>query len=172
MRYLTCFVVISVIVAGCSRDNSSPPNTPSSDGAKYLLAQEPAGALPVKEVRQKAKDGEDVVIVGRLGGSKEGTFSPDRVLFFIVDPGFKTCDEIPGDTCPTPWDYCCEDATVLKQGMATVKVVDDQGKTIPQNAKTFLGLKELQTIVVQGKAKKDDKGNLTVLASGIYIRKK
>jgi hypothetical protein len=33
-----------------------------------------------------------------------------------------------------------------------------------------LGAKELSTVVVKGKAKRDDAGNLTVLASGVYVR--
>ena len=31
-------------------------------------------------------------------------------------------------------------------------------------------LQELQTVVVQGRAKRDDKGNLTILATGIFVR--
>ena len=51
-----------------------------------------------------------------------------------------------------------------------MKFVDEQGKTLPTDARQLLGLKELQTVVIQGKAKRDDAGNLTVLASGLYVK--
>jgi hypothetical protein len=52
-----------------------------------------------------------------------------------------------------------------------VKVVDAEGKTIPADANKDLGLQELQTVIVRGKAKRDDAGNLTVLAAGVYVKK-
>ncbi len=52
-----------------------------------------------------------------------------------------------------------------------VKVVDTSGKTVATDARKLLGLKELQTVVVRGKAKRDEIGNLTVLADGIFVRK-
>ena len=36
----------------------------------------------------------------------------------------------------------------------------------------MLGVQELSTIVVKGKAQRDDAGNLTVLASGIFVKQK
>ena len=40
------------------------------------------------------------------------------------------------------------------------------------DAKELLSVKELSTVVVKGKAKRDDAGNLTVHASGVYVKKK
>ena len=56
--------------------------------------------------------------------------------------------------------------------MALIKVVDENGKTVRAHAKSLLNVKELSTVVVKGKAKRDDAGNLTVLASGVHIEKK
>ena len=78
--------------------------------------------------------------------------------------------ENPDDACPTPWDYCCVSKDDLAKATVLVKVVDDQGKTRPEDARTLLGLKELQTVVVHGKAKRDDAGNLTVAAAGLFVR--
>ena len=52
-----------------------------------------------------------------------------------------------------------------------VKVVDATNALVKTDAKRLLGVKELSTVVVQGKAQRDDAGNLTVLATGIYIEK-
>jgi len=58
--------------------------------------------------------------------------------------------------------------------MAMIKIVDEQGQTLDVDLKEMLGIKDLEgrTVVVQGKAKRDDAGNLTVLASQMYLRPK
>jgi hypothetical protein len=52
-----------------------------------------------------------------------------------------------------------------------VKVVGDGGELVKEDAKRLLGVNELDTVVVRGKASRDDAGNLTVLATGIHVRK-
>ncbi|MDB5337963.1 MAG: hypothetical protein JWN70_3582, partial [Planctomycetaceae bacterium] len=69
----------------------------------------------------------------------------------------------------TPWDYCC-DTDQLPKSKATVKFVDAQGKTLTTDARQLLGIKELQTVVVKGQAKRDEAGNLTVIASSLFIK--
>ena len=118
-------------------------------------------------VRQESKDGEDVVIVGRIGGSRKPFTG--RAAFTIVDDSIKPCNEIGDDACPTPWDYCC--VSDVSQSKLIVKVVDEQGQTVPTDAKQLLGVKELDTVVVRGKAKRDAAGNVTILATGLYVRR-
>src|SRR5262245_45178186 len=170
-------VLTVVFAAGCSRPTPPPvgANTPapapvaSAAGAKYLLAAEPAEARGVLDARKAAQDGDEIAIVGRIGGSKRPFTG--RAAFTIVDPSVKHCGENGDDGCPTPWDYCCGvGKEELARATAMVKFVDDQGKTLTDDAKTLLGVRELQTVVVRGTAKRDDAGNLTVLASGVYVR--
>ena len=52
------------------------------------------------------------------------------------------------------------------------KVVDEDGSLVKADAKGLLDVKELSTVVIKGKAQRDDAGNLTVLASGVYVKKK
>jgi hypothetical protein len=160
-----------VLAAGCGQ--GSAPTGPTADagktGEKYLLVREPAGARGVKEARQEARDGDEVAVVGRIGGDVK-PWVEGRAAFWIVDPSMKSCKETEDDNCPTPWDYCCTPRSDLARVMATVKVVDDQGQTVAVDARQLLGLKELQTVVVHGRAKRDDKGNLTVLADGLFVR--
>ena len=40
---------------------------------------------------------------------------------------------------------------------------------MPFDARELLGVKELQTLVVQGQAKRDDGGNLTILAQQVHV---
>jgi hypothetical protein len=59
----------------------------------------------------------------------------------------------------------------LPANKAMVKVVDASGKPVAMDARKLLGLKELQTVVVRGQAQRDEAGNLTVLADGLFVRK-
>jgi len=49
--------------------------------------------------------------------------------------------------------------------------VDENGQLVKAGAKNLLNVKELDTVVVRGKAKRDEAGNLTVLATGVFVRK-
>jgi hypothetical protein len=51
-----------------------------------------------------------------------------------------------------------------------IKFVDEQERTRKTDLRRLLGLHELQTVVVQGKAKRDADGNLTVMARGLFPR--
>ncbi len=160
------------LLVGCGKPASQPTPTtkgptPKIDGTKFVLAEEPADAKTVDEVREAAKDGDDVVIVGRIGGDRD-PWVAERAAFLIVDPSRIPCNERTGDSCKTPWDYCCE--TDLAKSKATIKFVDEAGKTLSRDVLQPLYLKELQTVVVKGHAKRDEAGNLTVLASGLFVR--
>jgi hypothetical protein len=175
MRLLSMGLLVITLAAGCNEATKLAEKTTAApvseaDKAKYVLPEEPAGARPVRAVRQEAKDGDDVVIVGRIGGEAK-PWVEGKAAFWIVDASVKSCKDNPGDNCSTPWDYCCEPKEQLRQAMATVKVVDDQGKTVAADARQLLGVKELQTVVVRGQAKRDENGNLTVLATGLYVRR-
>jgi hypothetical protein len=89
-----------------------------------------------------------------------------RAAFTIVDPKLEYCQ--PGEGCPTPWDYCCK-TDELPANRAMVKVVNAAGETVEEDARQLLGVKELQTVVVKGKAKRDEAGNLTVLADRVFV---
>ncbi len=159
-------------VFGCSQQStpSAGKNKEKVDGTTYIITTEPEKSQEVIHVLQEAKDGDDVVIVGRIGGS-ENPWIKDRAAFTIVDNSLKACSDIPGDECPIPWDYCCE-LDKLQTATAFVKFVDENGSIVRADARDLFQVKELSTVVVQGKAKRDDSGNLTVLANKIFVKKK
>ena len=164
--------VVACLFTGCSQEAAIPGPTSTSestnDGAKFLLTSEPAAASDVITAREVAGDGDEVTIVGRIGGSMD-PWIDGRVAFSIVDNSLKACSDIPGDNCPQPWDYCCE-TSKLPTATALVKLVDEKGDLVRGDAKGLLDVKELSTVVVQGKAKRDDAGNLTVLATGVFVK--
>ncbi|MGI9517367.1 MAG: hypothetical protein ACR2NP_09990 [Pirellulaceae bacterium] len=161
-------IALCAVVTGCS-NSETPDGTVSSaqpTGTQYIAATEPANATPVGDARQQSKDGDAVTLLGRIGGSAE-PFVDGLAAFTIVDPKVAWCP--PEEGCPTPWDYCCTQNEV-RENIATVKVVDDQGKAVAEDAKQLLGVKELSLVVVEGTAQRDDEGNLSVLANKVFIR--
>lgn len=158
-------------VVGCG--TSAAPTTTTAPSAKapdarYVLADEPADAQSVIAVRKAAQDGDEVTITGRIGGDVD-PWVQGRATFLIADHSLTPCSEREGDNCPTPWDYCCESG--IAESKATIKIVDDAGETVPTDARELLGVKELQTVTIRGQAKRDEAGNLTVLAKGVYVKR-
>ncbi len=175
MKMIVCLSLslVALLAVGC-KDGTGVAEGPShnrydldSGKTQYEAETEPAGAIPVGEAREKTEDGQDVTLVGLIGGSSE-PFVKGLAAFTIVDPKVPYCADEEG--CPTPWDYCCE-TDAVKQNIATVKIVDDSGKPVTQDAREFLNVKELSKVVVKGKARRDDQGNLTVAASKIFLKK-
>lgn len=173
-RVMACLALIAAV--GCQGSDEKKEDQASKskyDGAKFVLSAEPDGGQHVKAALESVKNEDDIVIVGRIGGSTD-PWIKNRAAFSIVDPAVQACSDetADGETCgcPTPWDYCCK-TNELSGAMALVKFVDADGKVVQHDAREVFDLKELQTVVVQGKAERDEAGNLTILAKGMYVRK-
>ena len=167
-RILWVAVVCVAWMTGCGDRSEGPPPV-AIDVTPYLLSEPPGDAEEVKSVHEAAGSERDVVIVGKIGGRSD-PWIEGRAAFNIVDRSVKSCSDIPGDDCPTPWDYCCTQGD-LRGSTALVKVVGGDGRTLFGDARKLFGVKELQTVIIKGTARKDDAGNLTVVASGLYLKK-
>jgi hypothetical protein len=175
IRRLWLSLLLAVVLAsGCGKSNTSTGDGSSKQGgaqgaasSKYVLTAEPSGAKGVIETRKDAKDGDEVVVEGRIGGDKK-PWVEGRAVFWIVDPSIPSCRETKDDNCPTPWDYCCKSKDELAPLMATVKVVDEKGQTVQEDARKLLHVTELERVIVRGHAKRDEAGNLIILATGVY----
>jgi hypothetical protein len=148
-----------------SSNSKTEPAEPT--GKQYLATAEPAGSSPVGVVRNSCKDGDKIALEGIIGGSTE-PFIKGLAAFTIVDPKVSYCP--PEEHCPTPWDYCCTQNEV-KENIATIKIIDEQGNIVAQDARPLLGIKELSVVIVEGTAKRDDQGNLTLLATKLFLKK-
>jgi hypothetical protein len=167
-RFVPVLLLIAALLVGCGPGESPAPESgPPAADSKYLLTTEPAGAQDVKQALDTAQDGDEVVVVGRVGGDVD-PWVQGLAVFNVADLSLKPCSETEDDLCPTPWDYCCEPDLAAKRTL--VKVVDADGKVLATDAKQLLSLTELQTVVIQGTARRDDAGNLSLLATGIYVR--
>ena len=174
MTFRTLFramTLVTLVLAGCARNEEpaggvSAGGSPAPAGSEYVLATEPQGALGVVEARDKSENEDEVVLVGRVGGDPD-PFVKGAAAFTVVDLSLKPCAEDEG--CPTPWDYCC-DYDKLASHKVMVRVVDQQDQLVPVDARDLLGVEPLTTVVVRGKAKRDEAGNLTVLADGVFLK--
>ena len=170
---IAAMVLAIWMIPGCG-DRAAQTGDGSSqqaavDGAPYLLDTEPAGATSVLAVRGEAADQDSVVVVGRIGGSVD-PWVEGRAAFTIVDQSLSPCGELGEDCgCPTPWDYCC-DSDKMASASLLIKFVDKDGSLIKTDAKKLLNVTELQTVVVEGTAQKDDDGKCVVLASRMYVK--
>lgn len=176
-RSIFAIPLMLMLLAGCGpndptierpgdrQDGSADKADPAAlaAGKGYVLPTEPAASKGVIDVRKLAKDGDEVVVVGRVGGSSK-PFTEGRAAFLLVDASFT-----PGD-CECPWDYCETDRKELVAGRLSVKFVGADGKTVVNGARGMFGIKELSTVVVRGKVQRDDKDNVIVVASGIFVR--
>ena len=177
LRY-TVVMMVATTLAGCTSEsstttsNASPqvPDVATVDGTAYLLDTEPDGAGNVIKVREEAGTDDDLLVVGRIGGSSD-PWIDGRAAFTIVDLSVKSCNDTLDDKCPTPWDYCCE-TSKLPNSTALVKFVDETDQVVKADARTLFDLQELSTVVIKGTAKRDEAGNLTVLASGLFVKQK
>ena len=176
VRKFSVYSIVTValttaLFAGCGHSPSSKSEdrpVASAEGQKWLLKEEPSGAKNVTEVRASAGDAQDVVVVGRIGGS-QSPLTKSLAAFLIVDVVAKPCNELPGDTCATPWDYCCE--ADLPGKTLPVRVYDDKGEIMATDARTLLGLKELDTVVIRGKTKRDASKNIEIVAEGVFVKR-
>lgn len=172
VKTLALVTTLSVtgLLVGCSDSADAPQagaDAPDvSPDVSYVAASEPAGSMPVGEARESTEDTEAVTLTGVIGGSRE-PFVDGIAAFTVVDPKIPSCQAEEG--CPTPWDYCCAQDQV-KDNIATIKVVDENGNPVTQDARELLGVEELATVVVQGKAQRDEQGNLSVLADQVFVK--
>ena len=159
-------------IAGCDRQAATPqPAPPVAIPASLLLSEAPAGAKDVAAVVKEAKNGEEVIVRGRIGGRAE-PFVGDRAVVQIIDPGIKACNENPGDGCATPWDVCCEPTDRLLAGSMIIQVLDANGRPLKAGLKGVGGLQPLSTIIVKGKAARPEGSKaVTVNATSLYVAK-
>lgn len=162
---------------GCERTASSTGSAGGAATADSLppglfREQEPAGARGVAAVTKEAKASGEVVVRGRIGGRVE-PFVEGRAMFMVADVSLPTCKELHGDSCPTPWDYCCEAKDALLASTATVQVVGPEGRPLKIGLRGQHGLEPLAEVVVVGRvATPEGGGALVINAREIYVAKR
>jgi hypothetical protein len=177
-RITTLAAIAALALTGCDQgsnstsDASSPANRgvvqqapPSPELAKVVLTSgAPQKTIAVADAKKDTKDGDAVAVVGRAKDFVDG-----QAVFTMMDGKIQACNDHPGDKCPTPWDYCCETKETITANSATVKIVGDGKDALKGNLQGVNSLDHLTTVVAEGKAQRDQAGNLTVLANKVYV---
>jgi len=177
MRFIPIPAILTLVSLNFATGCGTAPDAPAAfaqatavtvDGSKFLLQEEPEGAVGVIAARESAEDGKSLVMVGRIGGS-EKPWIEGRAAFMLLDASMTVAiegEEAEDELCTGD---CCTNERLACT--ALVKVVDSQGKLISVDSRQLLGVKELDMVVVEGRAHKDESGNFVMLANGIYIRR-
>ncbi|MHC5109023.1 MAG: hypothetical protein ACYTHJ_03995 [Planctomycetota bacterium] len=165
-----------LVPAGCKE--KSPPQAASSGAAPTAKAaalppalfadQAIPGAKSVAEVKSDQSLAGDVIVQGRVGGRKE-PFVDGVAIFLLADSTMKSCDELHGDTCTTPWDYCCEPEESLNAKIVTVQVVGSDGKPLRVGLNGKHGIEPLARLTVAGEVANRSAGALVINASKIHV---
>jgi hypothetical protein len=157
------------VLTACDKTAPSASAVPGVDPepVAWLLTDAPADAVTVADIKPTAAEGDTVVLRARIGGRKD-PITPGAGVFVIMDPSVPSCDQIPGDNCPTPWDYCCEPRESLNANSATVQLVDADGNPIQADL-AAAGLEPLDTVIITGTiAARPSPEVLTIRATGVH----
>jgi hypothetical protein len=170
MHRLTLLAIpfLALALGACSESSDSGGSAAnvSSTTATWLLADEPADVLSILEAKESAKEGDVIAIRGRIGGRMQ-PMSEESNIFTFIDLALPHCGQTEHDSCPTPWDYCCDPPNVINAHGATIQVLENG--TMPSVLPTAAGLKPLDELIVVGTvAPRPDAQVLTIRATGIY----
>ena len=139
--FLSTFLMV-IALGGCG-DSSTPPGADA--GTSWLLPEMPAAAIPVAEAKRTAREGDEVVVRGRIGGRRE-PMTAGSAVFVMIDPAIPHCEI---GKCKLPWDYCCETPEAIATNSATVKLVGVAGTLISVDLGEH-AIKPLDEVVVVG----------------------
>jgi hypothetical protein len=91
-------------------------------------------------------------------------FVEGRAAFIVADPSIITaCSDKPGDECETPWDACCDTPEDKKKAIATIQIVNPEGRVLKQGIEDTGGLAKLATVTVSGKIAENSGGDVLII---------
>lgn len=179
-KILLSLLSVGMFVAVGCEETTTESATPTTAGASapvaaeplpaaLLVTVEPAGAVDITAAKASASDGANVVIRGKIGGTKDPLAS-GRAVMTLIDMTLPTCDTMAGESCPTPWDACCEPKEAITAKSATVQVAGADGRPMKSNLGTLKGVAPGKKVVVAGIARKPAGAETLVIdASQIYV---
>src|SRR5436190_21268373 len=124
-------LIMTTLIAftGCQKETPPPQASTDALPANLFATTQPTGAVDIPTAKKLARDGQPIVIKGRIGGQKD-PLAANRAIFTLADLSLQTCDKSPMDKCPTPWDSCCEPKEKIAANSASVQVVGPDGRPL------------------------------------------
>ncbi len=169
--------------AGAKPDQAEPSGTSEKKDEKTSIStaerieipgvvfseKAPDGAVELAKAKENAKEGDEVVIRGRIGGVPD-PFVKGRAVLTLCDMSVVACNDQSGDNCPKPWDMCCDPNRFARS--AAIQIVGEDGKLLSMDLEGKNGLLPLSVLVVKGKVgPRPDKSSFVVNASEIFVEK-
>lgn len=175
-RTLFVAAVALAALAGCEQSSTETGGTTtgaasgSAAGAAspaWLLTSAPADTVDVSAAKASASEGDQIAVRGRIGGRSD-PMSADSAVFVVMDPAIPSCADNPGDTCATPWDYCCEPQEVITANAATIQLVGEDGAPLAIDLRKH-GIEPLDEVIAVGTvAARPSEQTLIIKATGLY----
>jgi len=148
-------------------DTATPPTDAASLPDNLFLTNAPQGVASIANLKQTAQEGDEVVVRAVVGGRIKPIVE-GRASAAIVDAGLYNKCTAEDDHCETPWDYCCQPPETVTDQLATLQVVDEDGRIVAADLSPRL--QPLSTVVVRGVVgPRPDPQVLTINATGIYL---
>lgn len=156
-------ISLALLPLGCGKEEAPPATTGRVAELKTAEA-DPGPAVSVKQAKEKGH-GEEVVVQGRVSNIVKG-----YATFNLVDEALDYCgQQEPGDSCATPWDYCCIASEDRAAATLSVELRGPDGKVA---AGVLPSLRLLDLVAVKGKVEKDQHGNVTVVTTDLFRRER
>jgi hypothetical protein len=158
-----------ITLAGCDKASSekaveTTATTEKAQPIEWILTSEPQGAISITEAKANGKEGDTVILRGRIGG-RHSPISADSPVFTVIDLQLEYCGQNEDDGCSTPWDYCCETPGTIASNSATVQIVGE-GSVNPVAA----GLEALDEVILIGTVgPRPTEEVFTIRATGVYL---
>lgn len=175
--YIAALLLGSALHVGCGANSAAGQPELAAEGQQFLLAEEPAGAVGILEFREEAaaateddsSEPRDIILLGKIGGGGQATWSPTSAEFMLIDPTFEleAGDHVCTDgNCPF-----CKGKDEKDKAQAIVSLVGADGRVPAAPVRKLLPLEEGQIVVVRGQAEVNSLGVLVVRARGLAIRR-
>lgn len=165
-------IALAALVS-CEKHETPAAQTNAPDTSvleAYFTEESIADPQAIHIARTTAKPGDEIVLKGLIMG-REKVFVDGRASFLLGDREKLTpCNAIPGDSCPTPWDACCDSAEVKRTALASIQITAADGRVLTGGLKGVKGLKELSAVTVSGVVDASStEENLIVNAKQIHV---
>ena len=154
----------------CSNNSNGDNNGTKANLSEDFITKNDLGeAFSVKEIRERVPSGQEFIVEGFIGGRKK-PFTQNSAVLILGDHSLETCDEIPGDSCPTPWDVCCEDRKKVASSIISVQVLESNGSVLVGTLDGVSGLEAGSKVKVKGRLdQKSQSGTFIINAKNIQI---
>ncbi|WP_149497283.1 hypothetical protein [Roseiconus lacunae] len=154
IRFTFVAVLGCVVLVGCDSaelaTTDASQDRPQATAPELLLSEAPEGeAKTPTEIKEAEMENEVVVIAGRIDAGDSDPFQPGEVAFMISqlpDEDHAGGDPEHADNCP----FCKRKLAMAPK--AIVRFVGADGNVIPGDARTALGIKKGDVVLVTGSA--------------------